>query len=100
MVETGALPEKVDQKQLFSVALKYCETMSKQLKDPEEQASMFDTTAHLLASLGQLNRAIELEEKALKLASGDNATFMKEYLEELKEEKANQENKTNSEKKK
>ena len=51
----------------------------------ETKASIMDTLAHLYALKGNKAKAIEIEEEAVKLATGQDLEFMKQFLAELKE---------------
>ncbi len=52
----------------------------------ETKASAIDTIAHLYAIKGDKKKALELEEQAVKLATGQDLEFMQQFLEELKSE--------------
>ena len=54
----------------------------------ESKASIMDTLAHLYAVKGNKAKAIEIEEEAVKIATGQDVEFMKQFLAELKDEAA------------
>ncbi len=54
----------------------------------ETKASVMDTLAHLYFLKGNKAKAIEIEEEAIKLATGQDLDFMKQFLSELKDESA------------
>ncbi len=54
----------------------------------ETKASVMDTLAHLYFLKGNKAKAIEIEEAAIKLATGQDLDFMKQFLNELKDESA------------
>ena len=72
--------------ELLSAALRAAELGLKQSKD---DVSILDTIAHLHHQLGDLDKAIAAQEKALANA-GDLAPQIKPYLDELKAEQAAQ----------
>ena len=59
----------------------------KAVKLMPESGAILDTLAHLVHMAGDLDRAIELQSKAVKCEDGDQEE-VKEFLEELKKEKA------------
>ena len=56
-------------------------------KDPEN-GPILDTLAHLVYTQGQLDRAIDLQSKAAKLAPAEMKDDLQAFLDELKNEKA------------
>ena len=61
----------------------------KAVKGAPEDGSVVDTLAHLVHLTGDLDRALELQEQAAKLA-GPSAADITEFLEQLRAEKAGQ----------
>lgn len=80
------LDEPLDEPML-AAALEAAETGA---KAKPEDSSILDTFAHLLHAAGKLDQALEVQEKAVANLSGDESDEeTKEFLEELKAEKAN-----------
>ncbi len=81
MTEQGQLKSPA----MIDLAIKASETAL--AAAPEEtKASAIDTIAHLYAIKGDKKKALELEEQAVKLATGQDLEFMQQFLEELKSE--------------
>jgi len=53
----------------------------------QEKGMILDTAAHLQYELGQLDRAIKIQGRAVKLAEGDMKAQMQKFLDDLKAEK-------------
>ncbi len=62
-------------------------TKATEKADKEERASLLDTAAHLHFQRGELDKAIELETQALKLAGERDRDFIENFLKELQEAK-------------
>ena len=73
-----------DSKSLVAAAVAASE---KALESPQDNGYVWDTLAHLVQLQGDLDRAIELQVKALEYPAGATPE-MKEYLEQLRKEKA------------
>lgn len=50
---------------------------------PAVQADLYDTLAHVAAMRGELNKAVELQTKAVKLVGDDKRAFVEAYMKEL-----------------
>jgi thiol-disulfide isomerase/thioredoxin len=83
LYESGA-SGKLDIKELIPDTIKATEAAIEKL-EKEAKASAMDTLAHLLALTGEKGKAIEIETKALELASPQDKAFMKQFLDELKQ---------------
>lgn len=54
------------------------------------KATLMDTLAHLLTLKGEDEKALKLEEDALKIANDSDKAFMKQFIDELKAKKADE----------
>ncbi len=63
------------------------EHMNEALKAEPESAYYLDTQAHLYGLLGQVDKALELQEKAVKFVDDRNRDSVSEYLKELRSKK-------------
>ncbi len=79
MTEQGRLKSDAMIDQALAATEKAVATAAKETK-----ASIMDTLAHLYSIKGNKAKAIEIEEEAIKIATGQDLEFMKQFLAELK----------------